>query len=264
MAGSEPEMSVDYVVQRRSAALGYGSAEKTSRSAVGVSTERDECARVSVPHPHVKCGVEPTDTDHDAIRRATDAMTLSLQEALDRARAGDPRGVEEIYARLAGSITRFAHSRNADDPEGLTNDVFLAAFRHLDDFAGDEDDLRGWIFTIARNKLIDDARRRGRRPQVVDDPVAELTGDSVESDVVGGDWVDEQLAILTDEQREVLLLRVVGGLTVPEIADVTDRTIGSVKALQRRALRQLQKHLDGVPVSNGRSTALNEARCPTT
>jgi RNA polymerase sigma-70 factor (ECF subfamily) len=191
-------------------------------------------------------------------------MTPTLQEALDRARAGDPRGFEEIYGQLAGPVTRFAHSRNADDPEGVTNEVFLAAFRHLDDFAGDEDDLRGWIFTIARNKLIDDARRRSRRPQVVDEPVADPTGEGIESDVVGGDWVDEQLAVLTDEQREVLLLRVVGGLTVPEIADVTDRTIGSVKALQRRALRQLQKHLDGDPVSNRRPDALNEARCPTT
>jgi RNA polymerase sigma factor (sigma-70 family) len=195
-------------------------------------------------------------------------MTASLQEALDRARSGDPRGFEEIYAHLAGSITRFAHSRNAEDPEGLTNDVFLAAFGHLDAFAGDEDDLRGWIFTIARNKLIDDARRRSRRPQPVDDPVdddvPDVNGGSVESDVIGGDWVDEQLAILTDEQREVLLLRVVGGLTVSEIAQVTHRTIGSVKALQRRALRQLQKHLDGNPVSNERPDALNEARCPTT
>lgn len=189
---------------------------------------------------------------------------MTLQEALDLARAGDPRGVDAIYRELAGSIVRFAHSRNADDPEGLTNEVFLAAFRHLDDFAGDEDDLRGWIFTIARNKLIDDARRRSRRPQLVDTQVTDQLGRSIESDVVGDDWVEEQLAILTDEQREVLLLRIVGGLTLPEIAEVTDRTVGSVKALQRRALRQLEKHLEAEPVSNDRSAALNEATCPTT
>jgi RNA polymerase sigma-70 factor (ECF subfamily) len=173
----------------------------------------------------------------------------TLQDALDLARAGDPRGFEELYGQLAGSVTRFAHSRSAEDPEGLTNDVFLAAFRHLDEFDGDDDDLRGWVFTIARNKLIDDARRRSRRPRTVDAGVADadhITA-SAESDVVGTDWVHDQLEILTDEQREVVLLRVVGGLTVPEIADVVKRSIGSVKALQRRALRQLEKNLPQDP-----------------
>ena len=65
--------------------------------------------------------------------------------------------------------------------------------------------------------------------------------------MVGDDWVHDQLAILTDEQREVLLMRVVGGLSVPEIAEVTGRTAGSIKALQRRALRQLQKNLLPIP-----------------
>jgi len=173
----------------------------------------------------------------------------TLQDALDLARAGDPRGFEELYGQLAGSVTRFAHSRSAEDPEGLTNDVFLAAFRHLEEFDGDDDDLRGWVFTIARNKLIDDARRRSRRPRTVDAGVADadhITA-SAESDVVGTDWVHDQLEILTDEQREVVLLRVVGGLTVPEIADVVKRSIGSVKALQRRALRQLEKNLPQNP-----------------
>ena len=173
----------------------------------------------------------------------------TLQDALNLARAGDPRGFEELYGQLAGSVTRFAHSRDADDPEGLTNEVFLAAFQHLGDFDGDDDDLRGWVFTIARNKLIDDARRRSRRPRTVDDELsdADQMSASAESDVVGSDWVRDQLEILTDEQREVLLMRVVGGLTVPEIAEVIGRSIGSIKALQRRALRQLEKNLASWP-----------------
>lgn len=173
----------------------------------------------------------------------------TLHDALDLARTGDPRGFEELYGQLAGSVTRFAHSRSAEDPEGLTNEVFLAAFRHLDDFDGGDDDLRGWIFTIARNKLIDDARRRSRRPRTVDEEVSDadhMTA-SAESDVVGTDWVHDQLEILTDEQREVVLMRVVGGLTVPEIAEVVGRSIGSIKALQRRALRQLEKNLTPCP-----------------
>lgn len=243
---------MDYPIQRRSAAHGYGGIEIFSRKAVGVSTERGRCARVVAQDRAIKCPRKQTDTDEDADRGRSVVMIPTLQDALDRARVGDPRGFEEIYGQLAGAVTRFAHSRNADDPEGLTNEVFLAAFGHLDDFVGDEDDLRGWIFTIARNKLIDDARRRRRRPRNADDgnsddQLANRSAPGVDDEVVGDDWVHDQLAILTDEQREVLLMRVVGGLSVPEIAEVTGRTAGSIKALQRRALRQLQKNLLPIP-----------------
>ena len=177
-------------------------------------------------------------------------MHPTLPEALQRARAGDARGFTEIYNTLAGSVTRFAHSRGADDPEGIANEVFLAAFRNLADFTGDDDDLRGWIFTIARNKLIDDARRRARRPAMVDiEPALDLTDhndDNVDHGI-GTDWVQSQLAVLTDDQRDVLILRLVNGLTIPEIAETLGRSVGAVKGLQRRGLRQLEKTLSGDP-----------------
>ena len=180
-------------------------------------------------------------------------MQPTLREALRLARAGDAKGFTEIYNTLAASVTRFAHSRSADDPEGITNEVFLAAFRNLAEFTGDDDDLRGWIFTIARNKLIDDARRRSRRPVLIDIETAqEPTGDGDHSDAAversaGTDWVHEQLAVLTDEQRDVLMLRLVNGLTIAETAQTLGQSVGAIKALQRRGLRQLEKKLADDP-----------------
>ncbi len=177
-------------------------------------------------------------------------MHPTLPEALQRARAGDARGFTEIYNTLAGSVTRFAHSRSADDPEGITNEVFLAAFRNLAEFTGNDDDLRGWIFTIARNKLIDDARRRSRRPTIVDKEPALDHSDHSDDNVergIGTNWVQSQLAVLTDEQRDVLMLRLVNGLTIAEIAETLGRSVGAIKALQRRGLRQLEKKLSDDP-----------------
>ena len=181
-------------------------------------------------------------------------MHPTLPEALRRARAGDAQGFTDIYNALAGSVTRFAHSRSADDPEGITNEVFLAAFNNLAEFTGDDDDLRGWIFTIARNKLIDDARRRSRRPAIAAvepavEPAIDLTDHTVANveRASGTDWVRSQLDVLTDDQRDVLILRLVNGLTIPEIAETLGQSVGAIKALQRRGLRQLEKKLSTDP-----------------
>jgi len=177
-------------------------------------------------------------------------MSADLRDALALARAGDERGFSTIYAELAANVNRYAHSRNVEDPEQFTNDVFLSAFRSLDRFEGDEDRLRGWIFTIARNRAIDDARRRSRRPTIADADVPEETtpgADVVALRDLEADHVTDQLAVLTDEQREVLMLRLVAGLTIAEVADTVGREIGAVKALQRRAIRRLQKELPDDP-----------------
>lgn len=177
-------------------------------------------------------------------------MSADLRDALALARAGDERGFSTIYTELAASVNRYAHSRNVEDPEQFTNDVFLSAFRSLDRFEGDEDRLRGWIFTIARNRAIDDARRRSRRPTIADADVPEETNPGADVVALRGleaDHVTDHLAVLTDEQREVLMLRLVTGLTIAEVAETVGREIGAVKALQRRAIRRLQKELPDDP-----------------
>lgn len=173
-------------------------------------------------------------------------MSSDLREALALARAGDERGFSTIYAELASSVNRYAHSRHVEDPEQFTNDVFFSAFRSLDRFEGDDDRLRGWIFTIARNRTVDESRRRGRRPTIADTDVSEESTPGADVIALRGleaEHVADQLAVLTDEQREVLMLRLVAGLTVAEVAETVGREIGAVKALQRRAIRRLQKEI---------------------
>ncbi len=177
-------------------------------------------------------------------------MAPDLEHALDLARHGHERGFSAIYARLAGPINRFLASRGVWDSEGLTNEVFLSAFRSLDSFEGDGARLQAWLYTIARNKAIDDSRARARRPRTIDVAVPEGVGSDGTDEVfsrLGREWVDEQLAALTDSQREVLVLRLIDDLTIPQIADIVDKPVDAVKALQRRALRTLAKRLSEDP-----------------
>ncbi|MFQ5557107.1 MAG: RNA polymerase sigma factor [Acidimicrobiales bacterium] len=175
-----------------------------------------------------------------------------LDSALEAARRGDQHGFAVLHRELVASVTRFAHARRVEDPEALTNEVFVAVFGGLDRFVGTSDDFRGWLFTIARNKVIDDSRRRRRRPRpsgVEPDPgmPAAVGTEAQVFARLGSEWVDDTLADLTEDQREVLQLRIVADLTVSETARVLDKPVGAVKALQRRALAALRRGISSDP-----------------
>jgi RNA polymerase sigma-70 factor (ECF subfamily) len=165
-------------------------------------------------------------------------FSAMLTEAIN----GQGRGFEGLYRWLAPQVTRFAAARDAEDPEGITNEVFLRAFGQLDRFGGGSNSFRAWIFTIARNLLIDAHRARSRRPQVASNDVPERTvpGAEVEAlDLLSAQRVTRLLALLSEDQRDVILLRMVGDLSLRQVAAIVDKPLTAVKALQRRGLRRL-------------------------
>jgi RNA polymerase sigma-70 factor (ECF subfamily) len=169
----------------------------------------------------------------------------SFAVVLGAAQRGDQAAFEQIFSLLNQRLHGYVRVRGAADPEGIVNEVFLRVFAGLDGFDGNENQFRAWLFTIARNKLIDEQRRRQRRPEEVlsDQVLTDAVGDA-EIDALarlGDGWVHEQLAMLTAEQRDVLLLRIVSDLTVDSVAQVLGKQPSAVKALQRRALRTLSR-----------------------
>lgn len=127
--------------------------------------------------------------------------------------------------------------------------MFLAVFQGLARFDGGEAGFRSWVFTIAHRRLIDVRRRMARRPwsETADGELPDRQGGDVEQDafaVIGSRQVQQWCSALPDAQREVLLLRVVGDLTVEQVAATVGRSPGAVKALQRRALAALRRRLE--------------------
>jgi RNA polymerase sigma factor (sigma-70 family) len=165
------------------------------------------------------------------------------------AQAGAAWAFEVLYRDLSPAVTGYLRLHGALDPDDLASETFLAVFRGLAGFSGDEDGLRSWVFTIAHRRLVDDWRRRSRRPRLADDVdlLPETPGGDVEDDVLtrlGTETVHRMCAGLPADQRSVLLLRVLADLTVEQVAAVMDRSVGSVKALQRRGLRRLRAELE--------------------
>ncbi|HUF99257.1 MAG TPA: RNA polymerase sigma factor [Ilumatobacter sp.] len=174
----------------------------------------------------------------------------SFDLVLESARAGDGRAFEQLYESMHRRVYAFAVVRGASDPEALVNEVFLKVFTNIAAFAGNEAQFGGWVFKIARNRLIDEARRRKRRveeSELDEGHESSAALGNVETEAlahVGDEWVVGQLSVLTAEQRDVVVLRVVSGLTVEEIARALDKRVGAVKAMQRRAFRTLARNLE--------------------
>jgi RNA polymerase sigma-70 factor (ECF subfamily) len=177
------------------------------------------------------------------------ATGLPFDDVLAAARAGSAWAFEVLYRDLAGPVTGYLRLHGAQEPDDLASETFLQVFTGLASFTGDESGLRAWVFTIAHRRLMDDWRRRSRRPQTTDEPgdLAAHVGGDVEDDALarlGAGTVHRLCGELPTDQRSVLLLRILADLTVEQVAEVLGRSVPSVKALQRRGLRALRDRLE--------------------
>jgi len=165
----------------------------------------------------------------------------------------DPQqpNASEVYRALAPPVLGYLRGQSVPDPEDVLGEIFLQVARDFHKFRGDGDALRRWVFSIAHNRIIDAQRRRGR-DRSTPDPM----------DGAGGaEWIDATpgttstsppeesvdpvlvaaLAELSDDQREVIVLRFVADLPLEAVAKITGRKAGAVKSLQHRALENLRK-----------------------
>ena len=183
----------------------------------------------------------------------------SLREQFPRILAAACAGGEwawrELYDAIAPQLTRYFRARGVPEPDDVVGETFVKVVRYIDGFEGDEAAFRTWVFTIGRNLVVDDLRRRARRPVDVatDDQLQKAAPlGNAEDDAMGGlaaAHVEEVLAHLSVDQRDVLLLRILGGLTIGEIAMVVRKKEGAVKMLQARGLAAIRKQISAGAVT---------------
>jgi RNA polymerase sigma-70 factor (ECF subfamily) len=178
-----------------------------------------------------------------------------FESLLAAARAREAWALERLYAALAPAVAGFLRVQHAAEPDDLTSEVFVGVLRNLGSFRGDEKHFRSWVFTIAYRRLTDERRASGRRPlaQSLDDTPDPVDPGDIQADVerlLATHRVRDLCAPLPPAQRDVLLLRLVGRLTIDEIARLLGRSRGAVKALQRRGLATVSQRLEreGVPL----------------
>lgn len=157
--------------------------------------------------------------------------------------AEDPRSVAAAaYRALAPAVLGYLRSQRVPDPDDVLGEVFLHVARDIGRFSGDEAALRRWVFSIAHNRSMDAHRKAKRDRSTLEAEISE--GRSAPADRPAeplDPTLVAALATLSDEQREVVLLRFVADLSLEAVAKITRRSPGAVKAMQHRAMDNLRK-----------------------
>ena len=192
-------------------------------------------------------------------RSAPDGQDPALREHFSRilaaAQAGGEWAWRELYGATAPLLTRYLRARGVPEADDVVGETFIRVVRNIQRFQGDEAAFRTWIFTIGRNLVVDDVRRRARHPfdavpveaLAVVGPTGDTEDDAMRS--LDDTHVAAVLEGLSADQRDVLLLRILGGLMIAEIGQVLGKREGAVKMLQARGLTALRKAISAGAVT---------------
>jgi RNA polymerase sigma factor (sigma-70 family) len=148
-----------------------------------------------------------------------------------------------VYRTFAGAVLGYFKARGVDDPEAVTQDVFLAFFPKIGELTGGLQGAKSLVFSIAHARMVDHYRRVERRPAFTPyDPLQDARSTaSAEDHALGrAGGAAGMLEGLADDHREVLALRVVADLSIEQVAGIMGKSQGAIKQLQRRALQNLK------------------------
>ena len=168
-------------------------------------------------------------------------------ELLTAAQAGSEAAFSRLWRDANPALVRYLRVMAPDVAEDVAADTWLRVVRSLARFSGNEQAWRAWLFTIARRRVIDEARRRSRRQAVpLDDgtepPPARDAADTALEHLATRAAL-AQVARLPALQAEVIMLRVVAGLDTETVARLTGRSPGAVRVAAHRGLRRLARLL---------------------
>ncbi len=165
--------------------------------------------------------------------------------------AGDDRYLEAAYRRWSSLIYTVALRRLGDvgDAEEVTQQVFVGAWRGRHTFRPDEGSLVGWLVGIARHRIVDCQRRRGRELRLnhqIEGEADRVTPREPIAALVDQLVLSDEIARLPEPRRTILQLAFWEGWTHSQIADRLELPLGTVKSHARRSLLQLRSRLEEV------------------
>jgi RNA polymerase sigma-70 factor (ECF subfamily) len=168
------------------------------------------------------------------------------RELVQRAQAGDAEAFGYLYDGFIERIYRYVFFRVTDEQtaEDLTAQVFTKAWEKLDHYKPSGAPFIAWLYTIARNIVIDFYRTRKETVDLEDAVSIAHDGPQPEDQVALHFEVEElriALQQLTADQQQVVVLKFINGLSTEEIAQQLGKRTGAIRALQMRALQSLAR-----------------------
>jgi RNA polymerase sigma-70 factor (ECF subfamily) len=175
-------------------------------------------------------------------------MTIEAEfpRLLEAAQRGDQGAISVLYRDVNPRLLRFLSARVPGASDDLAADVWLAVAKQLTKFQGDESAWIGFLFTIARRQIASHWRRDRRRrttPAAPETFAKEPARSDTEEEALRSTRTAEVVSLvlqhLSGDQADVVLLRLVAGLDIEVVAQIMDKSVGSVRVLQHRAVKRL-------------------------
>lgn len=160
--------------------------------------------------------------------------------------------ITEWFEQYSNDVYNFlVYYRGSKDVHDLVQETFIRATRGINTFRYDANP-KTWLFSIARNVAIDQARKKKRRIQpssvAFDETYMGESSNNPESQLIENErvrYIYQQMMTLRRNYREVLILRGIEGMSIKETAEILDWTESKVKQTFYRARKALQKRLNG-------------------
>ncbi len=172
-------------------------------------------------------------------------------KVLRAAADGDGAAFAMLWRDSHPPLLRYLWVAAGDAAEDLASDVWLDVARRIPKFKGGEPEFRGWLFTLARRKVIDRHRYVARHPESPTGDVGPLERPA-SNDTLAAALEDISttaaltlIATLPRDQAEIIVLRVVVGLDATEVARIVGKSPGAVRVAAHRGLRTLSTRLGG-------------------
>lgn len=178
--------------------------------------------------------------------------SLETEQELDGLRSLNPQVISVVYDRYFPDVYRYVYFRLGDQQlaEDIASDVFVRLLEAVKSRGGPNTNLKGWLISTASNVVADHLRRKYRRPtEALSDEMPDFVS-SITDEIdhrQKADSVRQAYAQLTEEQQHVLSLRFGEGYSLEETADLLNKKVNAVKALQFRAIASLQRLIGEVP-----------------
>jgi RNA polymerase sigma-70 factor (ECF subfamily) len=173
-----------------------------------------------------------------------------LRREVKKAARGDEEAAGLLFDHYYPRVLRYATARlsRRQDAEDVAGETFARVLKRLDNFRWKGAGFEAWLFRIAYNLIVDQYRGSGREELV--DTGEEVEHDNPEKAVLRSeisDELNEMMATLSPDQREVLLLRFAAGLDTDEICHVMGRNANAIRQLQFRALDTMRRQIQEGP-----------------
>jgi RNA polymerase sigma-70 factor, ECF subfamily len=172
-------------------------------------------------------------------------------KVLRAAADGDGAAFAALWRDSHPPLLRYLWVAAGDAAEDLASDVWLDVARRIAKFKGGEPEFRGWLFTMARRRVIDRHRYEARHPESptgdmepLDRPASDDTFAAAFEDISTSAAL-ALIATLPRDQAEIIVLRVVVGMDATEVAALVGKSPGAVRVAAHRGLRSLNARLAG-------------------